>query len=256
MDILGIGANMVKSLRYWLQAVALTEEPRTGVRNQTFTPLAEIIMEHDTYIEEMGTLWLLHYKLACNEISATAWYYFFNEFRMNEFNKEDFVLSLDNYVKMKYGEDVAVSSLEGDFDCIINTYVSRIKSNPEKVHPESNIDCPFGELGLIDIVSKRNKVYKKAAPKKDTLHPLIVLAVILDQARGQDEVKISALQGDNCNIGKVFNLDTIALIDYLYKIQKLGYIHLIRTAGLDVIRIATDMDFYACVNKYYEVIGH
>jgi len=255
MDILGIGANMVKSLRYWLQSVALTEEPKSGVKNQVLTPLAEIIMEHDTYIEEMGTLWLLHYKLACNEFFATAWYYFFNEFRMNEFNKEDFVLSISNYVKMNYGEDIAVSSFEGDFDCIINTYVSRMKSNPEKVNPESNIDCPFGELGLVDIVSKRDKLYKKVAPKKDTLHPLIVLAVILDQAQGQSEVKITALQGDNCNIGKVFNFDTISLIDYLYKIQQLGYIRVIRTAGLDVIRIATDIGFFGCINKYYKEIG-
>ena len=27
MDVLGIGSNMVKSLRYWLQAVDLTSEP-------------------------------------------------------------------------------------------------------------------------------------------------------------------------------------------------------------------------------------
>ena len=30
MDVLGIGANMVKALRYWLQAVGLTEEPSSG----------------------------------------------------------------------------------------------------------------------------------------------------------------------------------------------------------------------------------
>ena len=35
MDILGIGANMVKSLRYWLQAVGLTEEPQSGRRIQS-----------------------------------------------------------------------------------------------------------------------------------------------------------------------------------------------------------------------------
>ena len=32
MDVLGIGANMVKALRYWLQAVGLTEEPSSGRR--------------------------------------------------------------------------------------------------------------------------------------------------------------------------------------------------------------------------------
>ena len=30
MDVLGIGANMVKALRYWLQAVGLTTEPNKG----------------------------------------------------------------------------------------------------------------------------------------------------------------------------------------------------------------------------------
>ena len=37
MDILGIGTNMVKALRYWLQAVGLTEEPTTGRRVQNLT---------------------------------------------------------------------------------------------------------------------------------------------------------------------------------------------------------------------------
>ncbi|MDD4699956.1 MAG: DUF4007 family protein, partial [Oscillospiraceae bacterium] len=41
MDVLGLGANMVKALRYWLQVVGLTEEPRNGKRIQTITPLGE-----------------------------------------------------------------------------------------------------------------------------------------------------------------------------------------------------------------------
>lgn len=255
MDILGIGANMVRSLRYWLQAVKLTNEPKTGTKNQTFTELGQIIWENDSYIEEMGTLWLLHYQLATNEDNATAWYYFFNEFKMTEFKKEDFLLSISNYAKIKYDAEIADSSFEGDFECLINTYVSRLKSNPEKVHPESNIDCPFGELGLIDIVNKKNKSYKKSSPPKDTLHPMIVLSVILHQAQGQSEIKIASLLNDFCNVGKVFNLDIITLTNYLYKIQQMGYIKVVRTAGLDVIRFTTDMDFYECIRKYYSEIN-
>ena len=43
MDVLGIGANMVKALRYWLQAVGLTEEPTSGKRTQSFTALGESV---------------------------------------------------------------------------------------------------------------------------------------------------------------------------------------------------------------------
>ena len=39
MDVLGIGANMVKALRYWLQAVGLTKEPNSGRRDRKSTRL-------------------------------------------------------------------------------------------------------------------------------------------------------------------------------------------------------------------------
>ena len=141
MDILGIGANMVKALRYWLQAVGLTEEPANGRRVQNFTAFGTVLYENDPYIEEIGTFWLLHYKLATNKTEATAWYYFFNEFKLSEFTRDDFVVQLNNYIRIN-DDEVSERSLEDDYNCIINTYVPRFKSNPEKVQPESNIDSP------------------------------------------------------------------------------------------------------------------
>ena len=254
MDILGIGANMVKALRYWLQAVNLTSEPNSGKREQTLTEFGRVVFENDPYIEEMGTLWLLHYQLAKNKDEATAWYFFFNEFKSSEFTKEDFVKQLSNYIRIN-GEEVSERSLEDDYNCIISTYVPRIKSSPEKVQPESNIDCPLGELGLIDISNKKEKIYKKAVPKKDTIHPLILLAVILDQANGETFIKISSIQNDPCNAGKIFNLDIIALTTLLYKIELLGYIKVVRTAGLDVIRIEKPISFLECLQEYYDSIN-
>ena len=254
MDILGIGANMVKSLRYWLQAVGLTAEPNLGKKYQTLTPFGEIVYENDRYIEEIGTLYLLHYKLATNEADATAWYYFFNEFSRNEFNRDDFVKQLNTYILLNELE-VSERSLDHDFNCIINTYVPRIKSNPGKVHPESNIDCPLGELSLVDIANKKAKTYKKSVPKLDSIHPLVVLAVIIDQAKGEKQIKISSIQNDKCNAGKVFNLDIITLTSLLNKIEHMGYIKVVRTAGLDVIDIEKTIDFLGCVSEYYGAIN-
>lgn len=255
MDVLGIGANMVKALRYWLQAVKLTSEPTSGRREQTFTEFGQIVFNNDPYMEEMGTLWLLHYMLSTNVDDATAWYYFFNEFKLTEFSKDDFVKQLTNYIRIN-GEEVSERSLEDDYNCIINTYVPRIKSSPEKVQPESNIDCPLGELGLIDISNKKEKLYKKSVPKKDTLHPLVLLAVILDRAKGETSIKISSVQNDVCNAGKIFNLDIITLTNLLYKIELLGYIKVVRTAGLDIIRIERPMSFLECVQEYYNSINN
>ena len=163
MDVLGIGANMVKALRYWLQAIGVTEEPNSGKRIQELTDFGKLVFEHDQYIEEMGTLYLLHYKLASSMQMATSWYFFFNKFGLSDFTRDDFVTEITKFIKMEDEEaSVAPRSLEDDFNCIINTYVPRYKTMPSRVSAENNIDCPLGEMGLIDIIKKeRNiEVYK------------------------------------------------------------------------------------------------
>ena len=255
MDVLGIGANMVKALRYWMQAVGLTEEPKKGHRYQTLTRFGELVYENDPYFEEIGTLWLLQYQLATNKEDATAWYYFFNHFNMVEFTKEDYVQSLFNYIIMKK-EDAAIRSLNDDFTCIINTYVSRAKHSSTRISPENNIDCPFGELGLIDVLGKSqsNMVYKKSIPDIDSINPWIILAVIYEQAKGEAEIGLNSMLTLPCNIGRVFNLDSISLIECLHKAERTDLIKIVRTAGLDYIRIKEGYSFLDCVRKYYEEI--
>lgn len=255
MDVLGIGANMVKALRYWLQTVGLTQEPKSGKRTQKLTKLGQQIYDNDRYIEELGTLYLLQYVLASQKEEATAWYVFFNEFTLSEFTKEDFVQSLQNYIAM--AEDagsVALRSLNDDFTCIINTYLPRYKSNPGKVTPENNIDCPFGELGLVDIANKRQKTYKKSIPAARSFNPWVVLAVIMDQADGREEIALNELLTKPCNIGRVFNLDAITMLDILHSVENIGMLKIIRTAGLDVVHLNTQMSFDECVSRYYETI--
>jgi len=267
MDALGIGANMVKALRYWLQVTGLTQESTSGQRVQYITELGRIIQENDPYFEELGTLWLLHYNLATNKEDATAWYFFFNEFKSTDVTRDNFYNQIGNYLR-NLGESIAERSIDDDYYCIINTYIPRIKLNPKKYDPEDIIDCPLGELGLLDILNKKNKVFKKCNPKKETLHPLIVFAVILDQyeqtnrnlhhQKGKNEkreIRISEIQSSVCNVGKIFNLDIIALTASLYKLELMNLVKVIRTAGLDVVKIETDMNYYDCIQEYYKTIN-
>lgn len=256
MDVLGIGANMVKALRYWLTATQLTSEPKAGKKNQTLTELGKIIFENDAYMEEIGSIWLVHYMLAINEDDATSWYIFFNEFNKTEFTVEDFHNAIVKYVRMQ--EEASVPSdraIEDDFTCLMNTYVPRARLNPAKVHPESNIDCPLGELGLVDVIDKRNGIFKKSVPKLDMIPQLILLSAIINSANGETEIRISSLQNDKLQIGKIFNLDSITLINALYRLETTGLIKVIRTAGLDIIRIETDMSFLDCVRAYYDELN-
>ena len=252
MDVLGIGANMVKSLRYWLQVVGLTVETTGGRRIQQFTPLGECIYDNDRYIEELGTLYLLQHQLAKQKTEATAWYFFFNEFEMSDFSKDDFVEALQKYIKMNEdGETYALRSLTEDFSCIINTYLPKYKNNTSKVSPENNIDCPLGELGLIDVLNKQKKTFKKSIPSAETINPWVILAVIEDNMKSSREIRLNELLTAPCNIGKVFNLDSITMLDVLYSAEKIGQIKINRTAGSDVINILNELTYIDCVQNYY-----
>ena len=255
MDVLGIGSNMVKSLRYWMLATNISKEPNYGHRTQSLTELGKIIDEHDPYLEEIGSLDLIHYELASNDDSATAWYIFFNEFNYTEFTEDDFHSSVKKYVRMNSdGELPSERSVSDDYKCIINTYYQR--NNADKVNPEDNIGSPLTELGLIDYLYAKsgNRYYKKVMIKEALLPDLIALAIIIKNANGNKEIKISTLLNKSKSLGKVFNLDMVRIINILYRLEKKGYVKVIRTAGLDVVQIVTDKDYLDCIKEYYQTL--
>mgnify|MGYP002409856172 CR=1 FL=1 len=251
-DVLGIGTSMVKSLRYWLQAVGLTSEPTKGKRTQFLTDLGTTIYEHDRYIEEIGTLYLLHYQLVKNAELATSWHYFYNKFEMREFSRDDFIMQIQTELKLN-DVNIALRSLTDDFNCIVNSYLPKNESEMNNVSPENNISCPFGELGLLN----RQKIYhgitsyKKLSASATSLDPWVVLAVIFDQSEGKAEVGLQDLLTSENNIGKVFNLDAVAMLEVLHRIERTGEIKIVRTAGLDIVNIINRLSFQECVENYY-----
>lgn len=255
IDVLGIGPNMVKSLRYWLQATGLTNENISGKRIQTLTPFGGTVFENDKFIEEIGTLSLIHYNLVKNKDLATSWFYFFNEFSLSEFTKEDYLENIVNYIIQSGSKVPSLRSLEDDFNCIINTYLSKNNTDSAKESPENNIDSPLGELNLIMLIDKKKKIYKKNQINKDLLDPYIALAIISNESNNKKEINISSLQFDKCNIGKVFNLDSIFIAELLSDIEQIGEIKVVRTAGLDILRFNKDLNYEMYIEKYYETIN-
>src|SRR5436190_104551 len=63
---LGLGKNMVRALRFWMQATGLTKE-NNRTRTQSLTSLGELILRHDQYLELDGTLWLIHHQLTSSQ---------------------------------------------------------------------------------------------------------------------------------------------------------------------------------------------
>lgn len=247
-DLLGIGTNMVKSLRYWLNAVGVMEEVSEGSQKiQKLTEFGKIIDKYDKYYEEDGTNWLIHYNLASNENNATAWYWFFNKFNSYSFDKSFFVSELLEFLKNEYDYAGSVKMLEDEFDCIIKTYCSKDK----EINPEETNDCPLVDLKIIELCEE--KTYRKSNPDKDAIHPLIVFAVLMNSFE-MDEILISDIIEKPNSVGRIFNLDKATVFYILEQLEKMNYLSISRTAGLDVVKVKSRMSFIEAVEKYYQII--
>ncbi|SJZ77675.1 DUF4007 family protein [Selenihalanaerobacter shriftii] len=235
MDELGIGKNMISSLRYWLQVTGLTEEDYDSNRQkiQEKKELTGIVLNYDEYFEDPSTFWLLHFNLCRNKEVATTWYWFFNHFNYLEFDKELFVEELINYIRRTGEEPPAKSSLEKDFNTFKRMYLYDPEDNNS---PEDSLQSPFSELKLITKVD--TDTYAVNRPSIDTLPPRILFySLLLSLEAGTKSVNVEEVLNQENSIGRLFKLNISLLYEYLEKLQEIGYLHLDKHAGLNSIQL-------------------
>ena len=254
---LGLGKNMVRALRFWMTATGLTEEYREDRRtHQRLTvPFGQLVWEHDRYLEEEGTLWLIHYHLVRDQGGATAWYWFFNHFSQPIFDQHSFVRVFQSWVIGTEGKPVSENSLKRDFDCLIHTYLpSRREHSPEDL-----LECPLAQLGLLaETDNGQARRYRLRRLDPTRIHPLVLLYVLLRwQQRNQLEARqvgLAQVLREPVNAGRVFNLSTAGLSNGLTRLgdEYLDLaVRLTRTAGLDQLTLPRAMPDQV-LTRYYE----
>ena len=139
---LGVGRNMVNSIRYWLNAFGLINEGNDGEPLVDSTIGAFIYQGDedddalDFYLEDPLTLWLLHYKLVTTNF-ATIYNFFFLHFiprKSNDsFTEQEFVLALKSFIRSSGVSLPSVKTLESDFKVLLDMYAL-------KSHKASEID--------------------------------------------------------------------------------------------------------------------
>ena len=77
----------------------------------------------------------------------------------------------------------------------------------------------------------------------------------MEQAKERASIPLNELLTGENSIGKVFNLEAISMIEILHNVEKTDEIKIIRTAGLDIIKINNTRSFQECVDRYYESIN-
>lgn len=146
-DYLGVGRNMAKSIRHWLQATRLAKpNPDQRGRLQA-TEFGHRVLEHDRYFVEPGTWWFLHVNLVNDPPYADTWTWFFNQFNLERFDRATALENLRRYVQMRSSKEISVKTLDRDVACLLASYATPIPADDDD--PEEARDCPFRQLDLM-----------------------------------------------------------------------------------------------------------
>ena len=149
---LGVGRNMVSSIRYWLSAFGLIDEGINGDIVVDYTVESFIYQREeddealDPFLEDPLTLWLLHYKLVTTNY-ATIYNFFFLHFiprKSNDsFTEQEFLLALKSFIRSS-GELVpSLNTLESDFKVLLDMYALKPYKSTEIDDTALNILQPL-----------------------------------------------------------------------------------------------------------------
>lgn len=243
-DVLGVGPNMAKSIRYWLRCSNLSDERGRG--GVTLSGLGKKIWKYDPYLEDYFSLWVIHCNIVKNQEQSTAWHLFFNYYDEAEFTKEEVTKEMISQAERLEGmEHISEKSVEGDCDAILRMYLKKAdrESDPE----EKNVS-PFG---VFELLRQRNHLYWKNQPSLNLLPAEIVLYLLLDCVSKEGAVSIDDLLRKPGSPGCVLNLKRTGLLEKLEELEAEGRIQMNRTAGLDMVYLLEELTKEEIVDQYF-----
>ena len=257
--VLGVGKNMVASIRYWLQATRVaTRDPKTNILEPT--PIASIVFgdDGDPYLEDEGTIWLLHWLLATNRATATGIYWFFNHFHKPAFTGAEVATGLTDFAKRELGSRASATTLKGDAQLVLRMY-SRTVANA-RLTLEDALDSP---LAMLDLQERLDTRTWRAAPMDRAELPLDVFAFavadVFEHARvGQLAITDLMYSGnEHCAPGAVFRMTEEGLIEKLEALCAAypQVLRLDRTAGVFQLYKMGPLDSAAILKERYVTGG-
>ena len=184
---LGVGRNMVRAMKFWAQAVGVVEQNREG--GLKVSSLGEAIFLHeglDQYLEDVRTLWLIHWKLATHSTEPLfAWDFMLNRWQHPEITRSEVIKAFQKEAE-KLDRKLSTVTLEQHFDTFLHTYIPTRGRKGEIL--EDNLDCPLIELDLIqkvgerkfDKTGKRETVYSFRRGSKHEITPELFVYCLQD----------------------------------------------------------------------------
>ena len=261
---LGVGKNMVDSIRFWGLALKVIKRAAApGVKRESLavptnfgTALFDSETGLDPYVENPSTLWLLHWQALSVESSLPVWRIFFNEFPAVEFTVADFLRFVDEQISGTTWKRPVSSSIEKDVDCLIRMYSRKAARGRQTV--DDLMDSPFRQLGLVIPSPSGPDAYRFALGDKPYLSDEIIIYAALDYLARTDSnsrtITTTRLTSDSGSPGRLFKIGeeriNLALVNCVEVVEGLemaspaGATQLVVDADINVIAVRTLQRLY------------
>ncbi len=256
--ILGVGKNMVRSIRHWCIATGVYDriDHRGTVR---VSKLGRALLDGggwDPYLEDPGTLWLLHWQLVSRPSPASTWHLAFTRLNTDGFTREELAEELLEFTGGNSGAQTTRASLRRDVDVFLRTYVPSQAKGPSR-SMEDTFDCPLVELGLLVQETERGP-YRFVRGQKTTLPDEIFTYALLEycvHAAGEGRtLSFETLLHGAGSPGGAFQLSENALSERLEHLPDWTGLTYNDTAGMRTVRrkeTVSGPEYIAALRRYY-----
>lgn len=239
---LGVGKNMVASIRYWMRSFGLT-------KNDELQTIADYLFDtnngKDPFIEDLGTLWLLHFLLVSTG-EATLYNIIFTQLQRERkvFDRQH-VLNLVKRIMTEEGKQSLFNenTVKKDIGTLLLNYIL-----PQKAKTLDDYNALLIDLDIIRI-NADGKSYLFNIEGKRQLPWQIFLYAILTQKGNDNTVSYDLLQ----EIGLMFCMNDMEVIEMCKTIESYhnDKVRYTDTAGIRQLQFLKEISSEGVLNEYY-----
>lgn len=241
---LGVGKNMVASIKFWLKAIGLLKD--TGLV-ATSDYLFDDENGKDPYLEDVGTLWLLHFLLINTDYATIYKTTFVDYHRQRNIVEKS---KLQNYIKHVCFDEAGYKNLyndntvKRDIGVMLHNYCVK---NGGNVNVEDS-NSLFAPLNLVCEVDK--DTYRFNYDTRSNVPSLIFLYALLVQFEGRSSISFE----DIAELALIFcltNNDLLNIINHLCDLYP-SEIVFSDVAGIKELQFRATLNPNKVLDRYYE----
>lgn len=243
---LGVGKNMVASIRYWLRVFGICKNDQpTRLGNYLF----DDAKGKDKYIEDLATLWLLHFNLVFNQ-EATLYKLFFCGYQKGhtQFERDQ----IATYIKLEMIEAgkqnfFNENTVKKDVAVLLQNYAL-----PRKAQSNEDFSSMLIDLDLIRQNAEGKGYYFNIDGKRKVMKEIFMYALLaLKEREGDNTISYETVQDE---IGLAFCMQDHETIEMLKQLSRdyHKYISYSDNAGIRMVQFIKDLDKEQVLNDYYE----